>query len=132
MFLSYSHCFVLLTLHCPLLHHILKPWEERNPSVQTAVTRCVEAAMEAVAIAEAMESRGMFREAYALTVDILAMAATSLLVVELGAPGDYMADRARMYSKKANVLLEILARQSCAAARCLESLNVSASKHLSI
>lgn len=67
----------------------------------------------------------MLREAYLLTVDTLAMAATSLLVVGLGAPGDPSAVRAKSSGRKAKRLFEILAWQNPAAARCLESLIVS-------
>lgn len=85
----------------------------------------MDAAIEAVCIAETMAEREMFSEAYALTVDVLAMAATSLLVVELGAADDGVADRVRESSQKAKTLLETLSQKSCSAAGCLESLKVS-------
>jgi hypothetical protein len=127
LFLGFSHCFVLLVLYCPFLHHILKPFEQRSPSANSAALRCVEAAIEAIRIADAMEAQGMLYEAYAITVDIFAMAATSLLVVELGAPGDVLATRAKSSSSNAKSLLENLASRNCSAARCLESLTVSSS-----
>jgi hypothetical protein len=55
----------------------------------------VDAAVEAICIAEMMAERDMLNEAYALTVDVLVMAATSLLVVELGAPDDGVSDHVR-------------------------------------
>jgi hypothetical protein len=86
---------------------------------------CMEAAIEAVRLAEVMDTQGILYEAYAFTVDLAATAATSLLVIELGAPGDVSVARVRSSSKKAKVLLESLALRNCAAARCLESLIVS-------
>jgi hypothetical protein len=125
LFLRSSHCFVLLLLYCPFLHHILKPYEQRSTSANTAALRCLEAAIEAVRLAEVMDAQGILYEAYAFTVDLVAMAATSLLVVELGAPGDVSVACVRSSSRKAKVLLESLALRNCAAARCLESLIVS-------
>lgn len=87
------------------------------------------AAVDTVAIATAMDGRAMLYEAHALTVDVLTMAATVLLFVQTCAPGDELATRARISSGQARVLLEILARQNCAAARCLEALTVSIFSH---
>lgn len=125
LFLKFSHCFVLLVLYCPFLHHVLKPWKQRNPNANIAATKCVESAIEAVHIAEAMEARGLLHEAYAFTIDVVVMAATSLLVTELGASNDALTVRAKDSSKKAKALLEMLALKNCAAARCLDSLAVS-------
>jgi hypothetical protein len=86
---------------------------------------CMEAAIDAVRLAEVMDAQSILYEAYAFTVDLVAMAATSLLVIELGASGDVMVARVRSSSRKAKVLLESLALKNCAAARCLESLIVS-------
>jgi hypothetical protein len=124
MFLKYSQCFVLLTVYSPILHHVVKPHESRKPNAYAYGWKCVDAAMEAVSIAEAMAERGVLYEAYSLTVDVVVMAATALLVVELGAPDNGMADRVQESSRKAKTLLETLARKNCAAARCLESLKV--------
>lgn len=85
----------------------------------------MDAAIQAICIAERMAERGMLNEGYALTVDVLVMAATSLLVVELGAHDDGVTDRVRKSSRKARRLLEILSQKSCSAAGCLESLRVS-------
>lgn len=112
-------------LHCPLLHHIVKPSSTRSPSAYAAASKCVEAAIETIRVADAMQSLGVLHEAYAFTVDILAMAATSLLVVELGSPGDPLVDRTRTTGRTAQVLLQGLAVQNCSAARCLDSLTVS-------
>ena len=114
-----------LVLYCPFLHHITKPWEQRSPSANTAASICVKAAIEAVHIAEMMEARDMLYEAYAFTNDVIAMAATSLLVVELMPPGDTLVTHAKSSSWKAKAVLEKLALRSCTAARCLESLLVS-------
>lgn len=100
-------------------------FKERSRSPHDAVASCVGAAVDAVAIANAMDGRAMLYEAYALTVEVLTMAATVLSFVETCEPGDELAARARVSNSQARVLLETLARQSCAAALCLESLNVS-------
>jgi hypothetical protein len=67
----------------------------------------------------------MLYEAYAFTIDVLVMAATSLLVIELMPLGDTLAAYAKSSSWKAKALLEKLALQDCTAARSLESLAVS-------
>ena len=72
----------------------------------------------------------MLYEAYAFTIDVLVMAATSLLVVDLMPPGDTLAAYAKVSSLKAKVLLEKLALQNCAAARSLDGLAVSIPKTL--
>ena len=125
MFLKFSQCFVLLTLYSPILHHVVKPRGSRKPNAYAYGWKCVDAAMEAVSIAEIMAEHGILHEAYTLTVDVLAMASTALLVVQLGAPDNGMADRVRESSRKAKTLLEILGRKNCAASVCLESLKVS-------
>jgi hypothetical protein len=125
LFLGFSYCYVTMLLYCPFLHHILKPCEQRSPSANSAALRCVEAAIETVRLAEVMETQGVLYEAYAFTIDLIAMASTSLLVVELGAPGDLSIARVKSSSKNAKMLLERLALRNCAAARCLESLTVS-------
>lgn len=55
----------------------------------------MKAAIEAVHIAEMMEAQNILYEAYAFTVDVIAMAATSLLVAELIPPGDLLASHAK-------------------------------------
>jgi hypothetical protein len=99
-------------LYCPFLHHILKPYEQRSTSANTAALGCLDAAIEAVRLAEVMDAQGILYEAYAFTVD-------------LGTPGDVSVSRVGSSSRKAKVLLESLALKNCAAARCLESLMVS-------
>lgn len=132
LFLRFSRCFVLLVLYCPFLHHILKPQEKRSPSAYATASKCVEAAIETIWVAEIMHTQGTLHEAYALTVDVIAMAATTLMVVELGASRDELTSRVMSSSKKAKYILELLALQNCAAARCLESLAVSNPVHLDI
>ncbi|KAM0724329.1 hypothetical protein Q7P37_000211 [Cladosporium fusiforme] len=125
LFLRFSHCYVLLISYCPFLHHITKPLDQRTSSANTAVSKCVEAAIETVSIAKTLEIKRMLYEGYAFAVDVVAMAAISLLVVELGAPDDALAITAASSSRKAKVLLEVLALRSCSAAQCLTSLTVS-------
>ena len=107
---------------------MLKPWEQRSPEANTTASNCIKAAIEAVHILESMEARAMLYEAYAFTVDVLVMAATSLLVIELMPPGDTLAAYAKLSSWKAKALLEKLAVQNCTAARSLEGLAVGALK----
>jgi hypothetical protein len=125
MFLKYSQCFVLLTLYSPILHHVVKPRGTRKPNAYAYGWKCVDAAMNAVCIAEAMAEQDMLHEAYTLTLDVLVMAATALLVVELGDPDNGMADRVRKSSRKAKTLLKTLGPKNRSAAVCLESLMVS-------
>ena len=107
------------------MHHVAKPWEGRSPNAYACGSKCVEAAIQAVRAAEALDIRGMLHEAYALTVDVLAIAATTLLVVQLGAPNDDTADAVVSTSRTAKTLLEGLAEKNSTAAQCLESLMVS-------
>ena len=72
-----------------------------------------------------MDARAMLDEAYAFTIDVLVMAATSLLVVNLMPPGDTLATYAKVSSWKAKALLEKLALQNCTAAHSLDGLAVS-------
>lgn len=113
-------------LYCPFMHHIAKPWQGRSPNAYACGLKCIEASIQAVRTAEALDIRGMLNEAYSLTVDVLAMAATTLLLVELGAPDSGTAETARRTSGKAKALLEGLAQKNSTAAQCLESLTVSA------
>ena len=108
MFLKCSQCFVHLTLYSPILHHTVKPHGSRKPNAYAYGWKCVDAAIDAICIAEAMAEQNMLSEAYALTVDVLVMAATTLLVVELGDPDNCMADRVRESSRKAENLLRTL------------------------
>jgi hypothetical protein len=113
MFLKYSQCFVHLTLYSPILHHTVKPHGSRKPNAYAYGWKCVDAAIDAICVAEAMAEQNMV------------MAATTLLVVELGDPDNCMADRVRESSRKAENLLRTLSHQNCSAAGCLESLKVS-------
>lgn len=123
--LRYSRCYVLHVLYCPFLHHVAKPPEGRNPHAFACGTKCVEAAIQAVQTADVLASRGALDAAYCLTVDVLAMAALTLLVVELGAPTYIAADAVANASRTAKTLFESLAEKSSTAAGCLESLMVS-------
>jgi hypothetical protein len=125
MFLKYSQCFVLLILYSPVLHHVVKPRGSRKSRAYAYGCKCVDAAIEAVCIAGRLEDQRMLHEAYPLIVDVLVMAATVLLVVELGAPDNSMADRVRESNREAKTLLETLARRNRSAAGSLESLKVS-------
>lgn len=125
LFLRYSKCYVLLTLYCPFIHHVAKTLEDRSPNAYACGSKCIEVAIQAVRTAEALDIRGLLNEAYPLTVDVLAIAATCLLVVELGAPSDITADTVRRTSKNAKTLLQGLALRNSTAAQCLESLAVS-------
>lgn len=109
------------------MHHIANPpWEARKAHAYACGSKCVDFAIQAVRIAQALDARGMLNEAYPLTVDVLAIAATTLLVVELRAPKDVAAEIPRKTSRSAKTLLEGLAQHNNAAARCLESLLVGA------
>jgi len=108
------------------------PLRSRSPHAFGTGTRCVEAAIQAVRTAEVLESRNSLNEAHAFTIDVLAMAAITLLVVELGAPAYATADMVRKASKRAKTLLESLAKNNWAASQCLESLAVSKAQRLRV
>lgn len=112
-------------LYCPFLHHVAKPSNSRGQNAYACGSRGIEAAVQAVRTADALNGRGLLNEAYALTVDVLAMAATTLLVVELGSPDHIVVNAVKESSRTAKMLLEDLAKQNSTAAQCLESLVVS-------
>jgi hypothetical protein len=114
-----------MVLYSPFIHHMaMPPWESRKPNAYACGSKCIDAAIQAVRIAYALEAQGMFNEAYALTVDVLAIAATTLLAVESRAPANVSAEVLRKCSRDARTLMVGLALQNNAAARCFESLTV--------
>lgn len=115
----------MLTLYCPFLHHVANPLGGRSANAYACGSKCVEAAVQAVQTAEALNGRGMLNEAYALTVDVLVVAATTLLAAQLGDPEDGSFLMMRSTSRTAKTLLEGLAKRNSAAAQCLESLRAS-------
>ena len=114
-----------MLLYCPALHHIAKLQGPCNPHTSACATKCVEAAIQAVRTAEALDSQSSFYEAHALTVDVLAMAATALLVAQLRASTGVGEANIQRTSGLARTLLERLAQHNSAASQCLESLTVS-------
>jgi hypothetical protein len=124
LWLGYSRCFVHMVLYSPFIHYMANPpWEPRKANAYASGSKCVEAAVQAVRIAQGLDAQGMLNEAYALTVDVLALAATTLLAVELRAP-EHIAAKVLRTSRHSKALMEGLAQHSNAAARCLESLMV--------
>lgn len=108
------------------MHHVAKLPQEAQANAHVDGITCVVAATQAVRIAQILSTRGLLNEAYALTVDILVLAATTLLAVECRAPKGVSTDMLRRTSHSARSLLEGLAQHSDAAEQCLESLLVSA------
>lgn len=87
--------------------------------------RSVDVAIQTIRTAEELRSRGMLFEAYVFTMDVLAMAATVLLVMQLGGSSDGRAETIRRASRTAKALLEWLATRNNIAQQCLEALQVS-------
>jgi hypothetical protein len=112
-------------MYSPFVHLVAQPEEVHSPFAYAYESKCVEAAVSAVWTAQEMDNRGMLDEAWCLTVDVLAMAATILLVVGLGSPLESTADSVRESSFAAKALLEKLASRNASAAKCLNSLVVS-------
>jgi hypothetical protein len=125
LFLRYSLCFVSLEMYSPFVHHVAQPQDSHSAFAYAYGSKCVEAAVSAVWTAQELDKRGMLDEAWCLTVDVLAMAATTLLVVGLGSPLETTAGSVGDSSSAAKVLMEKLARRNASAAKCLESLTVS-------
>ena len=88
--------------------------------------KCVEAAIQTVQTAGMLDARSTPYEPFAFTTDVLAIAALTLLVVELGAPTYIALDAVKWASMNAKKLLRSLAQKNGAAVQCLESLMVSA------
>ena len=112
-------------MYSPFVHHVVQPQEAHSPFAHAYGSKCVAAAISAVWTAQELDNRGMLDEAWCLTVDVLAMAATTLLVVGLGSPLESTTHAVRESSSAAKALLEKLASRNASAARCLESLAVS-------
>jgi hypothetical protein len=129
LFLRYSLCFVSLEMYSPFVHHVAQPQDSHSPFAYAYGSKCVEAAVSAVWTAQELDKRGMLDEAWCLTVDVLAMAATTLLVVGLGSPLESTAGSVRDSSSAAKALMEKLACRNASAAKCLESLTVSNELH---
>jgi hypothetical protein len=72
-----------------------------------------------------LDRHGALSEAYCLTVDILAMAAVTLLAVLIAVPDYVDWVTLKETSNIAEKLLQSLAQRNRAAGRCLGSLNVS-------
>lgn len=110
------------------MHHLATSREGWDANSETYATGCIKAALQAVRIAEALSIRGLLHEAYPLTIDVLVMAAISLLVAQLGASpltddGTHTIEDA---SRTARALLAGLALKNSTAAQCWESLQVGA------
>lgn len=75
-------------------------------------------------MAELLHKQLQFNEAYFLTVDVLAFAVTTLLVVELGNNNTELNDEAIHASHSAKELLLVLSLHSETAAHCWEALAV--------
>ena len=112
-------------MYSPFVHYVAQPHESHSPLAYAYGSKCVEAAISAVRTAKALDDREILHEAYCLTVDVLAMAATTLLVVGLGSPDESTAEAVRESRMTSKALLEKLALKNASAAKCLESLIVS-------
>jgi len=117
-------------MYSPFVHYVAQPQTSHGTIASASGSKCVEAAISAVRTANELDEREIFHEAWCLTVDVLAMAATTLLVVRLGSPIESTAKAVKESSISAKALLEKLACKNASAAKCLESLTVSSNKTL--
>lgn len=87
-------------------------------------TKCVYASLRAVKLADLLHKGLHLNEAYFSTIDVLAFAAMTLLVVELGSSDSSILGEAIKSGKRAKELLLMLSLQSQTAAECWEALSV--------
>jgi len=122
-----------MVLFSPFIHTLTNPpYQAQRANAHSNASKCVDAAIQAVRIAQVLDAQGMLSEGHALSVDPLAIAATTLLAVELRAPEAIAVTAAKKASRGAKTLLEGLARYNNAAAGCLESLLVRATFYVPI
>ena len=75
---------------------------EWNVNAYACASKCIQAAIQTVCTEEPLDLRGMFDEAWPLTIGVLAIAATSLLVAELRALKDDTTETVVRTSTKTN------------------------------
>lgn len=124
LLLAYSHAYAQLLLFSPFVHHLADSTVERGSHEYYFSWKCVQAALQAVKIADLLHKGLHLNEAYFSTVDVLAFAAMTLLVAELGSCDNAILSEALKSGKRAKELLLMLSLQSQTAAECWEALSV--------
>lgn len=127
--LRYAFGHAQMVVYFPFLHYASQPNAHDNPAAMECCRKCIRGAMTAVQTAEMLDSLGMFNEAYPLTLQVLAFAATALLVVEMSIADIELVHRAQIGSRRARALLAKLSMSSVAAAQLLSSLQVCLRRH---
>ena len=112
-------------LYCPFTHHVMKRKDEINSAAYICGLKAMNAAIDAVHTAEALNDRGLLHEGTSLHIEVLVMATMTLLAIELGAPDNKRVDAVKASSMTARLLLETLAQKNYTATQCLQSLAVS-------
>lgn len=125
LYLAYAYDYAQLLLYSPFAHYLTMPTVEINSPPYTLGLKAVNAALHAIQVAELLHKQLRLDEAYFLTVDVLVIAATTLLVFELGSgresPWVHEALHASGIAK--GLLLE-MSLHSQTAAHCWEALAV--------
>ena len=111
-------------LYSPFVHHFVNLTEIGNANAYICGSNCVEAAIQAIDTAKALDDSGLLLEAYPLTMDVLALAATVLLVADVETPHDDKTHAVRRASLICWALLGKASLKNIAAANCLASLMV--------
>ncbi|CAK3810541.1 fungal-specific transcription factor domain-containing [Lecanosticta acicola] len=124
LLLAYWHAYAQLLLFSPCVHHLADPNVEKGTPEYYFGTRCVQAALKAVKLADLLHKGPHLNEAYFSTIDVLAFAAMTLLVVQLGSSDGSLLGEAIKSGKRAKELLLMLSLQSRTAAECWEALSV--------
>ncbi|USW51747.1 hypothetical protein Slin15195_G050660 [Septoria linicola] len=125
LLLAYVRCYAEMTLHSSLLNHLgtpTAPRRDRNVAV-SSTNRCIEAAIKAGELADTLQGLGELHEARCLTIEVLAFAAMTLIVLGASRVHEHaVAFSARQALDNSTPLLAILSQHSSIAQQCLDSV----------
>jgi len=119
-----------MVLYRPFLHHALKktrPTETVSYKAYACGSACVKAAMQVSWLAETMEAKNLFHEAYWFTALVISFAATCLALFAVSNEGDPTVTEVADSAERLRQLLERHAHRNTAAHRCYGFLTVSLS-----
>jgi len=128
--MSYAH--VQMVLYRPFLHHALKharPSEQLKYKAYACGSACVNASMQVVWLAETLEAKNLFHEAYWFTTLVISYAATCLMLFAVSNEGDPTVMEVADAAERLRQLLQRHADRNTAARRCYNFLSVSPKQH---
>lgn len=122
LILCFTHCHAQLLLYTPMVHHLTQPSTERASEAYMYGTKCVQAALAAIYVAEELQRRSKLNEASFLMVDVLVNAILVLLTVQLGSSDRELLGNAIAVGYRARDVLKSVSARGTKAAGCWEAL----------